>query len=233
MSTELINHEIVKTFIYKDTIETVKKLFKSNVDRTPIKSHDLQFRLIKPTNYNVNLEIFTEIKLECSEEEVDLGSMGKGIKFKTVSFFKPIGYYCLKKGLFSNSVGLTIVKEYEDSLDFLIKNKKVPSTIKINKLPLRHNALIAAFSKESRIEASKNEDRFSFFANGLILDIYMSEDGYPQVFLDDKYGIEGAIAKYRLYDKPGGIDPITKYKELFDSLYEMRLFTSVGKDLGQ
>ena len=61
----------------------------------------------------------------------------------------------------------------------------------------------------------------------------MSEDGYPQVFLDDKYGIEGAIAKYRLYDKPGGIDPITKYKELFDSLYEMRLFTSVGKDLGQ
>jgi hypothetical protein len=227
-----INQEIVLTLFKKETMKAVGRLYKSNKDRTPIESSNITFRLFKPSDYNINLEVLITMKIEGSEKEVDLGAMGKGKEFETISYFKPVGYYTIsKKKLFSNVFEITLLGEYEEAYSILKEKDLIDLNIKTNTLTLMENAAIAAFSKEARIEAFKNKESFSFTANGLILDIYMSNEGYPEVFLDDKYGLKGAIAKYKLYDKPASLKPIINYKEIFDKFHKMSLFTAWGKDI--
>ena len=212
-----IEQEMTSILFSKKTIKKVRKQFKKGPEKIPIEAFDITFRLYKATETNINLEALIIMDIENTEKEIDMGNLGIGVMHKRAVFFKPIGFYTLKKGVFTDDLNITVVREYEKEIDFLIQNKKVPKTFRINKLTLQQNAVIAAFSKETRLEAAKNIDR-SLVSNGLMLDIYMTIEGYPEVFLDDKYGVIGAITKYRLYDKPWGIDPIVEYKEVFDKL---------------
>ncbi|TAL56321.1 MAG: hypothetical protein EPN85_15135 [Bacteroidetes bacterium] len=224
-----IEQEMTSVLFLKETIEKAKNQFKNGPEIIPLEVSDMTFRLFKATDFNVNLEALIEMRIENTGEEIDVSALGKGVKgtmHKFVMFFKPIGFYTLNDG----NIEITIVNEYEKEMNFLIENKKITPSVKVNKLSFRENALIGAFSKETRLEAFKNIDR-SFISNGLMLDIYMTNVGYPEVFLDDKYEVEGAIAIYRLHDKPWGIDPVVNYKEIFDKLWSMKLLTAAGKDV--
>ena len=140
-------------------------------------------------------------------------------------FFKPIGFFSQKKGFLSNDIEVTVLKEFENDLEELRNAKKIPNNIKTHKLSLTENAVIAAFSMETAIQAKKYED-VSFIANGLACDIFMAFEGFPQVFLDDRYGLEGPIAAYQIRDQ-NSINPIIRYKELFEKFHSMSLLSVV------
>jgi hypothetical protein len=215
--------EMVMTLFTKDTLDKVKKQFSSGTEKVPVDSFDMSFRLFKPKADNINLELLIQMPIETGEEQ-DIPGIGKGRMQKTVMFFKPIGYFIQKKGIFSNDLEVTVVKEFENDLDFLIKNNQVPSNIKTHKLSLEENAILASFSMEAAVRAEKYEDD-SFFANGLYCDIFMTFDGYPQVFLDDRHGLSGPIAAYLIREKKS-VNPMIEYKELFDRFNSMSLMTA-------
>jgi len=215
--------EMVMTLFTKDTLDKVKKQFSNGTEIVPVDSFDMSFRLFKPKADNINLELLIQMPIETGEEQ-DFPGIGKGRMQKTVMFFKPIGYFKQKKGIFSNDLEVTVVKEFENDLDFLIKNNQVPSNIKTHKLSLEENAVLASFSMEAAVRAQKYEDD-SFFANGLYCDIYMTFDGYPQVFLDDRHGLNGPIAAYLLKEQ-NSVNPMIQYKELFDKFHSMSLMTA-------
>jgi hypothetical protein len=91
-------------------------------------------------------------------EEQDFPGIGRGRMQTTVMFFKPVGFFTQKKGFLSTDIEVTVVKEFENDLDYLIKAGKVPSNIKTHKLTLEENAVLAAFSMEAANNAQKYED---------------------------------------------------------------------------
>lgn len=218
--------QMVLTLFAKETINKVKEQFKKNNEIVPVDSFDMTFRLYKPNENNINLELLIQMPVETGEEQ-DYAGIGRARIQKSVMFFKPIGYYTQKNSFFSKQIELTIVKEFENEIDFLTKMGKIPSNIKINKLSLKENAVLAAFSMEALINANRYEDT-SFFANGLECDIFMTFEGYPQVFLDDKYGLKGAVAAYLIREE-NSISPIIQFKEIFDRFHSMSLMTALKR----
>lgn len=220
------SQEMVATLFSKETIEKVKMQFKSGQEKVPLESFEMSFRLFKPNSENINLELLIQMPIETGEEQ-NLPGIGMGRMQKTVMFFKPIGFFTLKKGVFSSSIEVTVPEEFEKELDYLKSNNKVPSNIETHKLSLEENAVLAAFSMEAITNAEKYEDA-SFFANGLYCDIFMAFDGYPQVFLDDRHGLNGPIAAYLLREQ-NSVNPIINYKEIFDKFNYMSLMTAFKK----
>ena len=189
----------------------------------PVDSPNLGFRLFKPDeSNNINLELLAQYSYGVSTlQEYPL--VGLGRKQKVLSYTKPIGYYTQSKTFLSKSIEITILGEFEDDLELLIKAEKFNPRVKIHKLSFIKNALLAAFSIEAFINAQDYKD-ILFVANGLNLDIFMTYEGYPQVFLDDKYNIDGPLAGYLLKEH-GSIGPIEHYQDMHDELNKMRLMT--------
>ena len=215
--------EMVMTLFTKTTIDNVKELFKNGGEISSVDSIDMSFRLYKPTPNFINLELLIQIPIETGEEQ-DIHGIGRGRLEKSVMFFKPIGYFAQKKGFLTSELEITILKEFENDLDYLLKSGKISSNVKINRLTLEENAVLAAFSMEAANNAQKYEDA-SFTANGLYCDIFMTFEGFPQVFLDDRYGLNGPIAAY-LIKEQNSVKPIVRFKELFDKFYSMSLLTA-------
>jgi hypothetical protein len=215
--------EMVMTLFTKTTIDKVKEQFKNGDEITSVDSFDISFRLFKPTPNFINLELLIQTPIEAGEEQYIQG-IGRGRLEKSVMFFKPIGYFTQKKGFLTTELEVTILKEFENDLDYLLNSGKISSNIKIHKLTLEENAVLAAFSMEAANNAQKYEDA-SFIANGLYCDIFMTFEGFPQVFLDDRYGLNGPIAAY-LIKEQNSVKPIVRFKELFDKFYAMSLLTA-------
>ncbi|XQP83961.1 MAG: hypothetical protein ACOJUL_13235 [Candidatus Pollutiaquabacter aromativorans] len=215
--------EMVMTLFTKETIDKVKEQFKNGKEIVSNESFDMSFRLFKPTANYINLELLIQMPIETGEEQ-DFPGIGRGRMQTTVMFFKPVGFFTQKKGFLSTDIEVTVVKEFENDLDYLIKAGKVPSNIKTHKLTLEENAVLAAFSMEAANNAQKYEDA-SFIANGLYCDIFMTFEGFPQVFLDDRHGLNGPIAAYLLREQ-NSVNPIVQYKELFDKFHSMSLMTA-------
>lgn len=57
----------------------------------------------------------------------------------------------------------------------------------------------------------------------------MTYEGFPQVFLDDKHGLNGPIAAYLLRENKT-VNPIIQYKQLFDRFHAMNLMTAFKKN---
>jgi hypothetical protein len=216
--------EIIMTLFTKETIDKVKEQFKNGKEIIAYESFDMNFRLFKPTASHINLEFFARIPVETVKEQ-DLSGVGNRAR-GMVSVLKPIGFFSQKKGFSSNGLEVTVLKEFEDDLNYLIELGKIDSNLKINKLSLEENALLAAFSVEALFQAEKYQD-CSFNANGLDMDIYMTLDGeYPQSFLNDRYGLSGHIGAYFLRDENRRIDMNTSYKDLYWDLFKMSLMTA-------
>lgn len=222
--------EMVMTLFTKETIDKVKEQFKNGKEVISNDNFNMDFRLFKTTANTINLELLLFLKPTEIGEEQNFPGIGLGKMGRMTMVFKPIGYFTQSNNLNSHDLEITILKEFEEDLDVLIKTGKIQTNIKINKLNLKANALIAAFSIEASIEAEKQKD-VSFISNGLNCDIYLTHWGkYPQVFLNDKYGLEGPIAAYLNKDGQKSANPIIEYQELFNKLLSMSLL-SVFKTL--
>lgn len=212
--------EMLISLLTKETLDKVNKQFINSVTGIiHIEIDGLDYRLFKPTATNINLEILNTMSFDFSETQ-NIPGIGRGSTGKSIMYYLPIGYFTQIKGI----PELTVVKAFENDIDYLINNNKLSLPIKINKLSLKENALLAAFSIESATRAEKYEDA-SYTANGLFCDIYMCSDGFPQVFLDDRHGLSGPIAAYLIKEK-NMVNPITDYKELFDKFNSMGLLTA-------
>lgn len=215
--------EVLMTLFTDDTIQKVKKQFSEGNEKVTLESFNMSFRLFNTKTGNINLELLIQMPVESDEEE-NLHGLGRVTMQRTVMFFKPVGFFTQKKGFFSSTLEVTILKEFEYDLDILLTNGKIPTSIQIHKLSLRENAVLAAFSMEAFINAEKYGDT-SFIANGLYCDIYLTLEGYPQVFLDDKHNLSGPIAAYLLREQ-NSINPIREYEELFNRFDKMELMTA-------
>ena len=182
-----IIEDFVKTLFDEDVIEKANELM--YIDRTkdgfinafPIEKNDISFRLYKPYDGVVNLEFL--------------------IRTNKNTFHQPIGFYKSDK--------IYLLNEFVESYIHLFENKIINK--KVNFLTVKENAVIAAFSifaVENSIEILKNfeEDGKPFFSlenydkfldiNGLRCELLLCNEGYPQLFLDDKYNISGHIGAY-------------------------------------
>ena len=215
--------EMLISLLTKETLDKVNKQFiNSGTSIIHFEIDGLGYRLFKPTETNINLEFLNTMPFGFSETQ-NIPGIGIGRTGKSIMYYLPIGY-------FTQSIGnheFTVVKAFENDMDYLINNNKISMPIKINKLSLEENALLAAFSIESAARAEKYEDA-SYTANGLFCDIYMCSDGFPQVFLDDRHGLRGPIAAYLIREE-NMVKPITTYKKLFDKFNSMGLLTAFKK----
>jgi hypothetical protein len=213
------NQEIVKELFNEQIIGDAKKLFVSNNEIGNVKS-ELPLRLFKSKANTINLELIVQKRIE-TNTVTELGRM-----VKIFDYAQPIGYYTFQKGIFKTTVEITITKEFESSYDFLYQNNLVNRSYKVNKLSLMENILIGAVSIEATIKAELLAD-CSFCSNGFDYDLFMSSDNeYPQCYLDDKYNVQGPIIAYLFRKQNRPINPMIKYQESFNSLFNRSLLTA-------
>lgn len=219
-----VTEEVTMTLFMKETIEKVKKQFKNSDESVLYESFGMNFRLLLTNEGNINLELLFEMNVPRPKKDILNLSLAEldAILAERIVFFKPIGFYRQTKSLFSKSIEITIFKEFEEAFNYLQLNNKISFNPK--KMSLEENAVLAAFSMETLTHAVNQQDA-SFYANGLKIDIFMTFDGFPQVFVDDKYNIPGPIAAYML-EEEDSIRPSWEYKVLFDRFYKMSLLTA-------
>ena len=200
--------EMVITLFQKEVTEQAKKLAKSATSVCQIDKFSMPFRLFKVNESTVNLELC----IRRLYGPVKMNATGAQVR-SSVMFFKPIGIYSIEKGLFSSSLNVIVLKEFEKEYDLLIRIGQLEVKCDVKKLSTRENAVIAAFSMDTIVEARAMSDT-NFSANGLDLEIFISNQGYPQSFLEDSYGIRGPIGAYFM-SGPTSINPMLEYKALF------------------
>lgn len=214
-----IKDELVFTICDVQVKQMVSKMFENDFefnghkDRMPVESYDMSFRLFKPTKKVVNLEFLVRTPIG--------------------SCFQPVGF-------FDDTLKIHILHEFLESYRNLKSNDLIVQ--EAFALSTRINAVIAAFSIRtmeyvleifSEVEENKNQKMFSIFdfdkrfnSNGYSCELIICEDGYPQFYLDDQYGISDPIGAYILNtDGSMNIQPTIEFKSLYDSLKELRLLT--------
>jgi hypothetical protein len=211
--------EMLLTLLDKKTIDRVVEQFASGKEKVFIDNFEMYFRLYKSKANSINLEVFVQHSLGAGPEE-NLAGLGLGRIEIIANFWQPIGFFSKNSAL---EIEVTTLKKFENELDIVLDERN--SSIKINKLDLRSNAVVAAFSVEAAANANYKKDT-SFLCNGLECDIFMTHDrAYPQFFLNDKYGIPEAICAYWV-ENESSLNPTIEYKELFDDLHSMELLSA-------
>ncbi|GAB2942371.1 hypothetical protein GCM10027048_03680 [Hymenobacter coalescens] len=214
--------EMVLTLFTKEVIEQAKKLTKSTKQIAPIDKYDMPFRLYKVNDRTVNLEILVQRMFGPTRKE------SFGLVRNMTEFFKPIGVYSIEKGFIFDKVSITLPKEFENVYKLFLDPAKISNNNEVKFFSLEENAVIAGFSMDAVVEARAMRDT-SFKVNGLDVDIYMAHEGYPQLFLDDKYGLRGPVAAY-FAQGPNSLNPMVNNKRVFDDL-EARSLLSAYKAL--
>ena len=222
---------MVSVLFEKNILDKAKAQFKSGPERVPVDSGDISFRLFKTKYGNINLEMLCR----------DNGGM----------FFKPIGFYEFEKGGFfsSGKLVITILHEFEEDFKKLRGINSTNLTVRF--MNLRESAIVSAFSRETvnmvkemyRLKAiglpqtvidqigpfphihAMQFDK-SLNSNGLNIDLLFSLEGFPQSFLDDDYGIEGALGAYFKNDNEFSLNPTVEHKNNFDRFHKMGLLTA-------
>ncbi len=222
-----VKNEISNVIYSGEILELVKDFFKSDDRIRLFDRNEMGFRLCKhEKSKNITLELYVQLREFIDDKEV-INEFGLAKTFTYYNFFKPIGFYSMKRFLFRSKLELTVINEYVDrskiEMNYLFDNHN----FNIKTLTLEENAIIGAFSKETYLQAKKLKD-VSFIANALHCDIYISNDGFPQVFLDDSYGLSGAIAAY-FAKSNSSLDPMIHNKKIYDKLLTMNLLTALKR----
>lgn len=210
--------EMVFTLFSEETIGIAKKQLKSRIEITHIEKFDMPFRLLRVDDKTVNLEILVN-RMFGPARRTEIGMVRD-----QASYFKPIGVYNIESGFFSDKVSITIIYEFEKHFSSLAGNQITKINHQVKKLTLEENIVIAAFSMDAFGEAKEMIDK-NLVINGLSMEIVMAFGGYPQIFLDDKYNIEGPIAAY-FVEGPSSLNPIVNYKKTFDELDSKKLLSA-------
>jgi len=189
MKQDEFKNELVKSLFDDVAISKVKKLIKSGDDKIALELFDMTFRLFKPTGQNINLELLTQTIID--KPKINKIS-------KMVTHLQPVGFYTWESGFFSNKISVNILNEFESIVEGMIKGNKISSSIKINKLSFIQNAIIGGFSMDTFIEVEKiysemennnslgvTEYDKKITVNGIEINLIMSFDGFPQMFVID------------------------------------------------
>lgn len=198
MSAEL---DLVVTLFSKEVLEKVRAQFQSGQEIVP--SRDQSYRLFKAPAGNVNFEfpVFTQ----------------------SFAYLQPVGVFTKDSKSGGQDLQVAVLQEFEEHVKTLAARKQIPSGVKVCSLSLEANGMIAACSCEARQHSKKLKDA-SFVSNGLACDMFTTTDGNLQVFLDDKYSVEGALAVYKMQEN--AIYPGYKHEDLFQRMYRMSLLTA-------
>jgi hypothetical protein len=198
--------------------------FNGHNDRMPLELYDISFRLIRPTSTYINLEFLVST---------------------------PIGKYFQPVGFFDATLNIYVLNEFAESYKSLKSSQQITSDAKF--LDIKTNAVIGAFSwqtiqqvlqifKEFAVTGWKDEFRDGMMipatmrydkryeSNGYNSELLFCNDGYPQFYLDDDHGLEGAIGAYiKGNDGALSIHPTVEYKDLYDKLNLLKLLTAFTK----
>lgn len=224
----LVAQEILSTIFDSKTINKVKNQFKENITVTSFESEQMTFRILKNKLGDFNIEFL------CTDNQG--------------SFFKTIGIYHLEKGgIFSPiKIEMTLLNDFKNFYD--THSKVNTESIKTYFLDIYESTIIAAFSRETfntvqemyRLKDEAQSQAIinsigsfphlqamqfdkSLISNGVKIDLFFSFDGYPQLYLDDEYDIEGAFAVYIKNTEGYKIHPTTMYDNIFRKLHQMEL----------
>lgn len=192
-----ITEEFVKVLFANSTIEKVKSQFANGTEIVPVDEFDMNFRLLL-VGETINLELLAS------------GPYGH--------YFKPIGFYDKHQNIY-------LLREFEEDFDNLVRQGEISNTSLAKRLTLLQNAVIGAFSMDSLIQASQLKDS-SFISNGLNFDIFITLDGDPQIFLDDKYNSPDPIGLYFLRRPNKSVNPTVIFKQLFDEFSSKKLLSA-------
>lgn len=192
-----VTEQFTKTLFLQETIEKVKEQFNSRREIVSVDQYDMNFRLLLVGD-TINLELLAS------------GQFGH--------YFKPIGFYDRNENIY-------VLKEFENDFNALVQRGEISNTSSAKKLTTEQNAVIGAFSMDTYMQASQLKD-CSFLSNGLNFDIFITLDGDPQIFLDDKYNLSAPIAIYFLRTQNKSINPTVVYKQLFDEYAEKKLLSA-------
>ncbi len=235
--------EMILTLVDDDTVRKVEALFDSDRDRTGLESFDMSFRLYKADYGNINLELLTIADFDGGKVVTD-PTLGKMILKERMTYFKPVGFF--EKDSFRTEV--TIPKEFEDDFQILIQENLLSTQFNINKLSLPDNAVIAAFSADTFMQAiniyrqrehgaepiyarnvltSMEMSKFDrkLRINGLDVEIMLTFEGYPQIFLEDKYNVKSSIANYLIQDGKLETGIHDDFEDNFQKLFRMSLLS--------
>jgi hypothetical protein len=176
--------EIVELLLSSQIQKVAQKLFEINKHALFPVGQDLPIYLCLVDNDTVTLEYVEQILTY--EDRYD-STMGKYVRQGQLQkFYKVVGYY-------NRNLELTILNEFEPTVNDLKAKGVINSSLAIKKMSLLDNAMIGALSMEAVQHAKKFKDA-SIVANGLNIDLLMTYDGeYLQALLDDKYGVQGVI----------------------------------------
>lgn len=243
-----IQEEMQLALFNPDVIQRVQSLFSENKEILPIDLPNMSCRLFKSKRGNINIE--TQSRITLPQENYQQKNLGEVDFHKTVVFFKPFGFYSKTP---TGELIVNILNEFSREYENLKASNKFHINLLTKKLSLEENAVIAAFSQETfsyanlifeellekgfvpefvdgrMIPGNLRYDK-KLTSNGMDCELLMSFDGYPQFFLDDKYGFGGqaigAYLKKDLKNKTIDICPTLPFKDLFDKLHLMGLLTA-------
>src|ERR1700761_7766073 len=144
--------EAALTLFMKDTLEKVKDQFKNRTESILHRNFGMDFRLFLTNEGNINLELLFETTVPAIEKNILDLSLAEldAILEERIYFFKPVGFYRKIKGFFSDSIEITVLREFEDAVAYLQDNYKMIS-FKSHKMSLRESAVLAAFSMETLV----------------------------------------------------------------------------------
>jgi hypothetical protein len=211
-----ILQEMVAALFSLDVIQQAKNQFELGRKITPVEKFDISFRLFKVDDDTINFECMLRRRFG-PINQVEMGKVQS-----VVTYFKPIGVY--KRSFYSEKFHIIILNEFKDDYLKMISDGAIESQCEIEILSLEENAVIGAFSMDAVIEAEDRQDK-KVKINGLDMEIFMANDGYPQIFLDDKYGLNGPIAAY-FATGPNSLNPMVSNKAIFDDLKSRSLLTA-------
>jgi hypothetical protein len=205
--SENLSNIVSKGILYQETLVKVTNLFDSSQQLIPIETADETLRLRKIDNDTVQIESagMYVIQSEIAEENPEgiLRNERTVISFKTLALYKRSGEIFVPLEIEN------ICRRYPDFNDDFFGYR-------LKFFTLLENAVIAAFSMETYRRATLKRD-FKYQTNDLNLDIFMNFDNEPQVWLDDKYGINHPIAIY-FPDEQETINSVIQTKEAFEKL---------------
>lgn len=205
-----MSNVLTKGILYRETLQKVTTLFNSTQQMLPVQTADESLRLRKVDDANIQLESGGLYVIQ--SEEAEGNSEGIIRNERTALSFKTLALYKKNGDIFVPLEIENICKRYPDFEDDFFGYR-------LKFFSLLENAVIAAFSMETYRRAILRRD-FKFVTNDLNLDIFMTFDNEPQVWLDDKYGIDHPIAIY-FPDGQQTINSVVQTKEVFEKLHTL------------
>ena len=217
--------EIIKSLLNQVISSLVLKAFNLNKPARYSVSKSLPIYLNYIDQDTVNLE-FIEMFISPTTKKIYDPNLNKYVRQgDLVKFYKPIGFY-------NRHLELTILNEYYINVEELKNIGLIRRDMQYKSFSLIYNAIIAAFSMETCLNA-KNFVDCSIISNGLEIDLLLTYDREcVQSFLNNKYHVDGILGAYMKVNEDEddlSLNSSIEHKKTYDLLYRKQLLTAYNR----